>query len=169
MDAAPTTLTTTTDDTEPTEPPPKKKKRREKRMSSAASGQHHQLDFKELKDVKTLWAEYTVGINGGPALRDLELKDTSWRRMGGTAGRQRWSNSLPFYREIECRVKRGDREEDAVAAVQGMLDETPRKGKTSRCGPNFHALAKKLRDEQKARAPAASPAPEPARAPEELI
>jgi hypothetical protein len=38
----------------PRSAPPKKRKRREKRMSDAKSGQHHQFDFKELKDIETL-------------------------------------------------------------------------------------------------------------------
>ena len=165
-----TAITTTGADTEPTEPPPKKRKRREKRIGDVKAGQHHQLDFNELKDIATLWKEYSEGINGGPALRDLEAQGKKWRCIGNSAGkgacRQRWSMSLPFYEEIQFRVARGDSETAAVAAVQLMLDDTPRNG--PRSGPNFAAVSRRLRAEQKARVAAASPAPEPPRAPEEL-
>ena len=95
------------------------------------AGQHHQLDFNELKDIATLWKEYSEGINGGPALRDLEAQGKKWRCIGNSAGkgacRQRWSVSLPFYKEIQFRVARGDSETAAVAAVQLMLDDKMRK------------------------------------------
>ena len=100
------------------------------------------------KDIKALWQEYTKGIDGGPAVRDLEMQyGSKWRCW--SAARTAWHRHSYIYGEIERRIGVGETEEEALNNVQKMLDECtkgPREhGRGRKPGSaNFVALAAKL-------------------------
>ncbi|KAJ1448121.1 hypothetical protein M885DRAFT_623727 [Pelagophyceae sp. CCMP2097] len=95
--------------------------KRRRRADGAAPGQHIQSD--QLTSMGEVWREYTVGLNGGPALRDLE-------------------------RNTQRRKSEGLSETEAVAALQAMLDAIPKRGKSTK--PDFAALRTILSQEAKA-------------------
>jgi len=72
--------------------------------------------------VARLWEEYTTGLNGGPAVRDLVRDHGRKWRPPGDAGRSLWRWHSYVYEEIERRMKAGASEVDALAAVQARLD-----------------------------------------------
>jgi hypothetical protein len=72
--------------------------------------------------VARLWEEYTTGLNGGPAVRDLVRDHGRKWRPPGDAGRSLWRWHSYVYEEIERRMKAGESEVDALAAVQARLD-----------------------------------------------
>ena len=76
----------------------------------------------EKTTIAQLWEEYTVGLNGGPSIKELnERHGTRWRQYQG--GRQVYHNHSLVYEEIERRIKKGSNKADAVAAVQVMMDD----------------------------------------------
>ena len=75
----------------------------------------------EKTTVAELWAEYNVGINGGPAVRELEeAHGNKWREYKG--GKELWQVYSHIYQEIERRMAGGAEEAAAVQGVQSMLD-----------------------------------------------
>lgn len=51
-------------------------------------------------DISTLWKEYTVGINGNPAIRTMERQfGTAWRKSSSET--KFYTNRLPLLREIQ--------------------------------------------------------------------
>jgi hypothetical protein len=119
--------------------------KRRRRADGAAPGQHIQSD--QLTSMGEVWREYTVGLNGGPALRDLERNQGNlWRKYAG--GRQKWFASRIHYAAVERRKSEGLSETEAVAALQAMLDAIPKRGKSTK--PDFAALRTILSQEAKA-------------------
>jgi hypothetical protein len=125
--------------------PGQAKKRRTSRAENAGPDQHVQSD--DHSNIAMVWTEYSCGLNGGPSLRSLELQGTKWRSYEG--GRQKWYNASFLYRAIERRQVAGASEEGAITAVQGLLDQIPKRGKSTK--PNFAVLRKQLQLEETAK------------------
>jgi hypothetical protein len=71
--------------------------------------------------VAELWDEYTKGLNGGPAIRELEATHgTKWRKYH--RGPHIWQEKSAIYNAIEKLVAEGSSEEDAVATIQAKWD-----------------------------------------------
>jgi hypothetical protein len=111
------------------QPRPPMKKPRIRRVESAKKGSYTQSD--QLATICELWAEYAHGLNGGPAVRDLEAKDTSWRNSSNAA-RKFYNNRKPIYKEIERLIDKGNDEDAAVQVIEALHASFPRKGKRSR-------------------------------------
>ena len=78
---------------------------------------HHMA--KGLTTMRELWIEYAVGINGGPALRDLEKKHGSqWRNDKSNCGNTAWSRRLAICQEIESMIQLGMHEHVAVNQLE---------------------------------------------------
>ena len=91
-----------------------------------------------------IWEEHACGLNGGPALRDLEKKcGPKWRnnKIGG-AGRVHWHRRLCIYKEIEKRMKTMS-EADAVNSLGNELKQFPTKGKSKK--PNITEFNNQLK------------------------
>ena len=98
--------------------------------------------------VARLWEEYTTGLNGGPAVRNLiELHGRKWRPPGD-ASRQLWRKHSYVYEEIERRMKAGESEVAALAGVQARLDAHAKPKRPGRGKPaglaNWEGLVKEL-------------------------
>ena len=63
-----------------------------------------------------LWAEYTVGLDGNPAIRDLEAQGTDWRKNQNEAGYFRKRRTI--IREIEAMIESGLTEEAAINVME---------------------------------------------------
>lgn len=74
------------------------------------------------KTVSQLWEEYTLGLNGGPAVCDLVRQYGKKWRPPGDASRQLWRWHSYIYEEIERRMAGGEAEADALIAVQERLN-----------------------------------------------
>ncbi|MGH7974275.1 MAG: transcription activator GCR1-like domain-containing protein [bacterium] len=108
---------------------PKKRKRPTKRIETGGF-----IQSEDLASVKGLWTEYAHGLNGGPAVRDLEKAGTEWR--ADNARRQFYNSRRPIYVEIERLMETRNKDEmGAIDAVEKLHDNVPRKGKRSK-----HAL-----------------------------
>jgi len=71
--------------------------------------------------VSQCWKEYTQGLDGRPALRDLETRQgTKWRKYAG--GNQKWSRFKNVYSAIGKLMDDGDTEDAAVSKIQARLD-----------------------------------------------
>jgi hypothetical protein len=90
-----------------------------------------------------MWLEWTVGINGGPSIEELELgyPANKWRSYPGA--RQALCARKVIISAVQRRVKSGLNEEQALAAVKVILDGIGKKAHK----PNFTSLQKKLRAE----------------------
>jgi len=103
-----------------------------------SAGHQFFVQMRSHRTAKELWTEYTTGINSGPSLRALEAQGPSWRNYGNA--RKRWSEQHFLYTFIEVQMTNGASEDDAVAALQGLLDAHPRKSAL----PNWTALMKQV-------------------------
>lgn len=113
--------------------------------------------------VQALWEEYTIGLQGSPAVRELEKKSKTWRKYEG--GRQAYQWHSYIYEQIERLIANGQAEAEAVSAVQADLDrltaEAQKKEKPEPSskrgrplGPQWKALVKELQHAHPHRAPA---------------
>jgi hypothetical protein len=113
--------------------------------------------------VAQLWEEFTTGLNGGPAVRDL-IRDhgKKWRPAGG-ASRTLWGWHSHVYAEIERRMGTGESEAEALASVQARLDAHAKPVHAGRGRPASPANWKRLVKELQAAHPRRIPAdPDPA-------
>jgi hypothetical protein len=98
--------------------------------------------------VARLWEEYTTGLNGGPAVRNLIHDYGRKWRPPGDASRQLWRWHSYVYEEIERRMKAGESEVDALAGVQARLDAHAKPKRTGRgrpaCPANWNGLVREL-------------------------
>jgi hypothetical protein len=98
--------------------------------------------------VARLWEEYTTGLNGGPAVRNLIHDYGRKWRPPGDASRQLWRWHSYVYEEIERRMKAGESEVDALAGVQARLDAHAKPKRTGRgrpaCPANWSGLVREL-------------------------
>jgi len=91
--------------------------------AAAAAGDESVIYFPQVvATVAELWDEYTKGLNGGPAIRELEATHgTKWRKYH--RGPNIWQEKSAIYNAIEKLVAEGSSEEDAVAAIQAKWDD----------------------------------------------
>jgi hypothetical protein len=94
------------------------------------------------------WEEYTTGLNGGPAVRNLIHDNGRKWRPPGDASRQLWRWHSYVYEEIDRRMKAGESEVDALAGVQARLDAHAKPKRTGRgrpaCPANWNGLVREL-------------------------
>ena len=77
---------------------------------------------KGLVMIKELWTENSVGMNRGPALRQLELDhDSKWRNDKRNCGGTTWSRRLTTFQEVETMIADGIEEDTAVSQLDTEL------------------------------------------------
>ena len=103
-----------------------------------------------LQTMLETWQECRCGLNGGPALKELErLHGARWRnnKVGG-AGRQCWNRRVETCLEIEHRVNYMT-EQEALDSLQLALNDTVKKGSSKK--PNLVEFNNNLRKNWKIR------------------
>lgn len=128
------------------------KANRLKRMSDKAKAGNTALHSMAsgLKTILDICTEHRYGLNGGPALKDLELKYGSrWRnnKIGGS-GRQHWNCRLCMHLELEHRMLFMS-ESEAISSLQKELDEIVACGRSKK--PNIAYFNDLLKIKVKAR------------------
>ena len=122
-------------------PPKKKMKQRKTRLEMMKPGCYYQSD--NWTNIKDLWKEWAYGVNGGPAIRDLEKNSTKWRSYCDAA-RKFFNKRKPIYTELERLVGSKEMPEtEAVETVERLHAAIPRSRKSKH---SFEELGEALKE-----------------------